>query len=93
MWDFKQQRTYTFRTYYIPPRMMDGLQLYIEKHNAPGDFLSAIIKNDLKNAVAYADSENLDNLPAYVSFFYNETPSNCWGSPEIFNTWLTREGL
>jgi len=68
--------------------MMGGLQRYIENHIAPGDFLSAVIKNDLKNAVEYADDENLHNLPAYVTFLYNQAPSTCWGSKKIFNQWI-----
>jgi hypothetical protein len=92
MWDFNSQRTYTFRGFYIPPRMMDGLQRYIENHVAPGDFLTAILKNNLRDAVAYADDENLENLPAYVGFLYNECPAGCWGSEQLFKDWLANKG-
>ena len=90
MWDFSKQKMYVFRGFYIPHRMMDGLQRYIENHVAPGDFLTAVIKNDLKEAVSRADDENLNNLPAYIGFLYNQAPGSCWGSEEIFKEWLNK---
>lgn len=92
MWDFNNKEEYTFRGFYIPPRMMDGIQRYIENHIAPGQFLSAVIKNNLKDAVSYADDENLENLPAYVGFFYNQAPGGCCGSEERFNNWVENKG-
>jgi len=89
MWDFNSKQTYVFRTFYIPPRMMGGLQRYIENHIPPGEFLKAVIKNDLSAAVDRADEENLHNIPAYVGFLYNQAPSACWGSKENFEYWLS----
>ena len=91
MWDFSNNKTYTFRQFSIPSYMMPGLQRYIEEHIAPGDFLKAVICNDLKKAVELADDENLANLAAYVGFLYNETPGPCWGSPEKYKKWLSNE--
>jgi hypothetical protein len=80
--------TYKFRQYYIPDRMMGGIKRYIEDHVKPGGFLCAVICNDLKEAVGRADEENMENLPAFVSYFYNETDMNCWGSEKKFKEWL-----
>jgi hypothetical protein len=79
---------YTFREHYIPERMAYGIKLYVEHHVKPGSFLSAVICNDLTEAVGQADDENLRNIPAYVAYFYNEAPRGCWGSPERFTEWL-----
>jgi len=79
---------YTFNEYYIPERMIEPIKLYIEKGFHPGHFLSGIITNDLAAAVAAADSENMKNIPAFVSFFWNEAPSMCWGSNEIMSDWM-----
>lgn len=76
--------------YQIPQRMMPGIRRYIEQGIEPGGFLTAVICNDLKEAVGRADDENLRNLPAFVSYFYNDVPSTCWGSPERFSAWLAR---
>ena len=80
--------SYSFQNWYIPERMMGGIQRYVEQHIPPGDFLSAVISNNLREAYGRADEENLANLPAYVAYFYNEAPSNCWGSPERLREWL-----
>ena len=81
-------RIYRFREFYIPARMMEGLKRYIENKVPPGDFLSAVICNDLKEAIGRADDENLRNLPAYVAYLYNEAPSSCWGSKKKMDKWL-----
>jgi hypothetical protein len=73
---------------YIPDRMMDGITRYIEQGVPPGDFLRAIICNDLAEAVGRADDENLVNIPAYVAYFYNEAPGPCWHSSENMAEWI-----
>ena len=84
---------YTFRDWYIPERMMKGLTRYINEHCPVGDFLIAVLENDLMEAVGRADDENLRNLPAFVAYLYNEAPGNCWGSPEAVRAWLNdKEG-
>ena len=79
---------YQFKEFYIPERMMGGISRYIEQGIPPGDFLTAIITNDLREAVGRADDENLRNIPAYVSYFYNEAPRQCWGSQAKMDAWL-----
>lgn len=80
--------SYEFRQFHIPDRMMDG-RIYIENGIEPGGFLTAIICNDLSGAVGQADEENLANLPAFVSYFYNEAPSPCWAA-EKMEAWMAR---
>lgn len=79
---------YEFNGFYIPERMMGGLQRYIDHGIAPGSFLCAVLENNLKDAVGRADAENLANLPAYVGYLYNEAPMACWGSPQKISAWL-----
>ena len=74
--------------YYIPDRMMGGIERYVNDRVPPGHFLESVICNNLKLACMYADEENLANLPAYVGYFYNEVPGSCWGSREIMREWL-----
>ena len=82
---------YTFRgEFYIYDHMMLSIRKYIENRSQCGDFLSAVICNDLKKAVSFADETNLRNLPAYVGYFYNEAPSACWGSPKKMKEWLKK---
>ena len=79
---------YKFREFYIPERMMGGITRYVEQGIPPGDFLTAIIENNLSEAVGRADDENIRNIPAYVAYFYNKTPSPCWGSRQAMKSWL-----
>ena len=74
--------SYTFRGFTIPAYMLAKLKAYIEHGEAVGHFLTAVLENNLKEAVGRADSENLVVLPAYVGYLYNEAPMTCWGSPE-----------
>lgn len=80
--------TYRFREWYIPERMMGGIRRYIEQGIPPGDFLTAVIENNLCEGMGRADDENLHNLPAFLAYFYNEAPSPCWGSPEKRREWV-----
>lgn len=79
--------------YKIPAYMDEAILAYVNKGRIPGDFLQAVIGNDLKEAVGRADLENMKNLPAYVYYFYNETPTPCWGSREKMNKWAEHSGL
>lgn len=76
----------------IPAHMQEALRRYVVQGLAPGHFLSAVIKNDLRGAINYADATNAPLLKLYVQWFYNEAPDNCHGSPEIMREWmLTRQ--
>lgn len=79
---------YECRGYVIPARMMSALKRYVDHGIKPGDFLVAIISNDLKSAIFHADDENLPNLSAYVSYLYLEAPGNCWGSRQKMLDWI-----
>lgn len=81
-------KEYYFRDWYIPARMMPGILRYVNNRIKPGRFLQAVICNNLSDAVGQADDENMHNLPAYASFFYNETPAVCHGSRENMLAWL-----
>jgi hypothetical protein len=84
---------FVFRRYYIPQRMNESLRLYIEKGVLSGDFLQAVIRNDLAEAIGRADDENMGNLPAYVAYFHNHAPSQCWGSEAKMMAWHKQKGL
>lgn len=80
-------------TYGIPSYMHGGLARYVLDHVAPGDFLEAVICNDLYKALRHADDTNKELLHHYVKFFYNEAPGPCWGSREKYQAWLERSKM
>ena len=74
----------------IPAHMQEALRRYVLGHRKPGDFLYAVICNDLQKAVGHADEQQLPLLRTYVRWFYNIAQGNCWGSPERMKGWLAR---
>ncbi len=87
------ENAYEWGDFHIPLRMMGGLERYIKDRIQPGDFLTAVICNDLSQAVGRADNENLHNIPAYLAFFHNEVPLACWGSHQKMVDWLEEQGV
>ena len=83
---------YRHRQFEIPDRMVAPLRDYVEHGHPVGDFLSAVIDNDLSLAVGKADDENVAQLPAYIGFLYNECPSAAWGSKEKRLAWIAKHG-
>lgn len=81
----------TLRQYRVPDHIHEGLIAYIVEGRVPGSFLAAVLSNDLKNAVAFADDENRCALPQIIRWLYNEAPNPCWGSPEKFGAWLLKK--
>jgi hypothetical protein len=59
----------------IPPHMRDAIMNYALHRKRPGDFLTAVICNDLRGAVFHADATNLRLLKTYLYWFYNRCPA------------------
>jgi len=77
----------------LPEHMRRSVRGYIEDGHPVGDFLTAVICNDLKESFARADEENTAAMLRWVSFFYNEAPAPCWGSAEKMKAWIEKGGL
>lgn len=77
----------------LPEHIRDGVRLYIEHGVPPGGFLTAVISNDLKNALGRADDIHRPRLHDIVRFFYCDAPAGCWGSPEALDEWIDAGGL
>lgn len=87
----KYRPGYEFWGFTIPIYMLEAIKRYIEYGKKPGDFLTALISNDLKEAVGRADDHNVLNLKAFVAYFYNHAPSECWGSKEKMINWINKK--
>ena len=68
--------------------MVEGLELYINHRIKPGSFMTAVLANDLIEAVGKSDPRNIKNIPAYVYFLYIFAPPECFGSYEKVKAWL-----
>lgn len=72
----------------LPSYMIPGLMRYLVDRVEPGDFLMAVLENDLRRACERADDVNRATLANYVQFLYNYAPSPAWGSKEKVRAWL-----
>ena len=72
----------------IPAYMHDSIVAYIMEGVRPGDFLTAVLQNDLCAAVNRADADNHRALRSWATFLYNEIPSQAWGSEQNFESWI-----
>lgn len=77
----------------IPEHMRAAIKRYIVNRIQPGDFLTAVITNNLREAVNRADAENLPLLKLYVQWFYNIAPGTCHGSVERMQKYLSGREL
>ena len=74
--------------YQIPDDLHGGLVRYLVDGIRPGSFLTAVLENDLQEAVMRANPMvNLLALPQLLRFLFNEAPSVSYGSPERVSIW------
>ena len=77
----------------IPSHMQDAILSYVKGGRLTGDFLRAVVSNDLFRAVGHADMQNQPLIPLYVSWFFNRAPMGCIGSEEAVRLWCEKGGL
>lgn len=82
--------SYQFRGYVVSDEMLEALNAYAEHGRPVGDFLTAVLANDLMEACGRADDYNLPNLPAFSAWVYNECPSPAHGSREKVRAWIAK---
>lgn len=68
--------------------IIESINRYVDDGIPPGDFLSAVLTNDLIGACANADWQNRNRLFDIVSYLYNTIPNAAWGSVENYNNWI-----
>lgn len=73
----------------IPQPTVKAINHFVMDHNHPGDFLYAVLTNDLRGTVTLADAENLVAIPAIVNYVHYHTPSQCWGTRAKVEQWLS----
>lgn len=82
---------YEFMGERIPEHMCEGLRLYLEMHVKPGDFLMAVLSNDLREACTRADHINIRLLHVYVAYLWNHASAYAWGNAERVEAWLAAQ--
>lgn len=77
----------------VPPHLIDGLRRYALDGGYVGNFLTAVIDNDLREAVSRGDDNSLAGLKPIVQFLYNYCPAPCHGSPAKREAWQACGGV
>lgn len=72
----------------IRPDIREALVAYSRDGIPLGDFLQAVVANDLVEAATRADDGNQRALVALAVFVYNELDSRCWGSRAVYRAFL-----
>ena len=75
----------SFRPGDLPdPALARELSDYLATGRPPGRLLGALLRNDLRGAVAAGGGRNIAD---WILFFEKALPVACWGSPAIVRQW------
>jgi hypothetical protein len=74
----------------IEKRFRESLAAFITTGRPTGDFLNAVMSNNLLEAHRRGDVMSLDNLRHICAYLYSKVPSACFGSPYIVEEWGNR---
>jgi len=85
-----EQQIAKMSEYGIPGGMAGGLIRYFENRIPPGDFLTAVLENDLMEAFGRADMQNEHCMKAYCTWLYNQAPIGSYGTKQAVINWLNK---
>lgn len=74
----------------IDENIRESLNRYIKHRIHAGGFLTAVLENNLMEAMGRADSVNRANLHEICKYIYNNLPRESWGSREKVQNYLNR---
>lgn len=72
-----------------PPGVRESLERYRDDGIPVGDFLEAVLSNDLMTAFARADADNTEAMPHICAWIYNEMPRSLWGDHPTYLAHIT----
>ena len=71
----------------IPWATMETLEAWVATARPMGSFCEAVVCNDLAEAFAQADDDNIRAMFDIVAWMYWKAPGICWGSREKMKNW------
>ncbi|MES2634070.1 MAG: hypothetical protein V4669_13935 [Pseudomonadota bacterium] len=71
----------------IPQAVREALDRHAEEHAPTGDFTTAVLRNDLMQAISRADADSLRALPSICAYVMIYLPGGCHGSREKVAAW------
>ena len=77
----------------IPEHLKGGLERYLSHHIPPGDFLMAVLTNDLMGCFKHGDEKSLAGLKDILAFLYWEVGLDCYGNKEKVILWIHQRSV
>ena len=75
----------------VPAGLLDGIDRWVSQGTPPCGFLEAVLRNNLAEAVAYADIDSAKALKPLLMYLVNQCPRGCWGSDERLKAWAAEK--
>ena len=76
----------------LPEHMQEGAREYVENGRPPGNFLRAVLENNLVEAYIKADYINTTAMREWANWLYNECPTQAWKSSVAITAWIQGGG-
>lgn len=94
--ELEQSRTWALLEQHgkqVPDHLWLPITRFVEQGLRTDVCVNAIFTNDLRNAIAFADTQTLIALRPTVLFIYRHLPHDCQGSACAVKDWSERGGL
>lgn len=91
--EYRHQLIHSLQACGIPRHMWESIVEYIVQGHPVGEFLEALLCNDLMKVARKADHMNLPRLPDYAAFLEGCAPATCFGSVAAYNEWRRTRGV
>lgn len=90
---YRQQLTTGCQSCGLPRHMWESLVEYVVIGRPLGEFLEALVSNDLLQAVKKADGLNAQCFKDYVLWLESVAPATCFGSNATYHAWVRSGGV
>lgn len=77
----------------IPGAILLAINNHVLRGQRCGNFVTAVLSNDLTEAVNRADDECQKCLHTIIRYLYNNCPGGCWGSKKKMDDWRKNGGV
>ncbi len=73
-----------------PIHILNAIDDYVRTHTPRGNFVMAVLENNLTSAFFLADDESMAGLRDILLYVHWEIPGSCHGSEDKVRAWLAK---